>query len=53
MELMGLQMNDLEMDVKVQLIQEFIPLALMNIGELLTEELRTLAGDRYKRNGKP
>ena len=52
-ELMGLQMNELEMDVKLQLIQELIPLGLMHIGELLTEEVRTLAGDRYKRNGKP
>ena len=25
----------------------------MHVGELLTEEVKALAGDRYKRNGKP
>jgi hypothetical protein len=25
----------------------------MHIGEILTEEVKALAGDRYKRNGKP
>ncbi len=52
-ELMRLQMNELEMDLKLQLIQELIPLGLIHAGELLTEELKALAGDRYKRNGTP
>jgi len=51
-ELMRLQqMNDLEMDLKLRLIQELIPLGLMYIGEVLKDEVRALAGDRYKRNG--
>jgi len=52
-ELMNLNIHKLEMDIKLQLIQELIPLGLIHIGELLSEEVRTLAGDRYKRNGKP
>lgn len=41
------------MDIKLQLVQEFIPPGLVHIGEVLTEEIRAFAGDRYKRNGKP
>jgi len=52
-ELMNLKIGELEMDLKLQLIQELIPLGLMHVGELLTEELKNLAGDRYKRNGTP
>jgi len=36
------------MDIKLQLVQEFIPLGLVHIGEVLTEEIRAFAGDRYK-----
>jgi hypothetical protein len=52
-ELMDLRLSALEMDMKLQLIQELIPLGLMHIAEVLTEEVEALAGDRYKRNGKP
>ena len=52
-ELMTLKIGELEMDLKLQLIQELIPLGLIHVGELLTEELKALAGDRYKRNGTP
>jgi len=52
-ELMTLKLGELEMDLKLQLIQELIPLGLMHVGELLTEEVKTLVGDRYKRNGTP
>jgi putative transposase len=52
-ELMRLQMNDLETDLKLQVIQELIPLGPLHIGEVLTEEVKALAGDRYTRNGKP
>ena len=51
-ELMNLKLSALELDIKLQLIQELIPLGLMHIAELLTEEVKALAGDRYKRNGK-
>jgi transposase-like protein len=50
-ELMDMDLGGLEMDVRVQLIQELIPLGLMHVGEVLREEIRSLAGDRYKRNG--
>ena len=49
---MGLDLTDLEEEVRVQLIQELIPLGLMHVAEVLEEELRGLAGDRYKRNGR-
>ena len=52
-ELMNLKLSALEMDIKLQLIQELIPLGLMHVGEILTEEVKALAGERYKRNGKP
>lgn len=52
-ELMTLNIGELETDLKLQLIQELIPLGLLHVGELLTEEVKALAGDRYKRNGKP
>ena len=41
----------LDVDSKVALIQELIPLGLMHIKEELQTEVRRLAGDRYKRNG--
>ena len=47
-ELMGLNLSTLEQDVKLQLIQELIPLGLMHVGELLTQEVRALAGDRSR-----
>jgi len=50
---MDLNLTELQMDVKLQLIQELIPLGLMHVAEVLTEEVEALAGDRYKRNGKP
>ncbi|UCG65110.1 MAG: hypothetical protein JSW12_21340 [Deltaproteobacteria bacterium] len=50
---MKLKIGELQMDLKLQLIQELIPLGLMHIGEVLTQEVRALAGDRYKRDGKP
>ncbi len=52
-ELMKLKIGELEMDLKLQLIQELIPLGLMHVGEILTQEVKALAGERYKRNGKP
>lgn len=52
-ELMDLNLSALGREAKLQLIQELIPLGLMHIGEVLREELKALAGDRYKRNGLP
>jgi hypothetical protein len=52
-ELMKLKIDTLETDVKLQLIQELIPLGLLHVGELLTEEVQALAGERYKRKRTP
>lgn len=49
---MGLDLADVEGELKVQLIQALIPLGLMHVAEVLEEEVRGLAGDRYRRNGK-
>jgi len=43
----------LDLDSKVALIQELIPLGLMHIEEELRVEIRRLAGDKYQRNGLP
>jgi len=52
-ELMDLRLSALDMDMRLQLIQELIPLGLVHVAEVLTQEVEALAGDRYKRNGKP
>jgi putative transposase len=52
-ELMKLNIDTLETDVKLQLIQELIPLGLLHVRELLTEEVQALAGERYKRKRTP
>jgi len=52
-ELMNLKIGELETDPKLQLIQELIPLGLLHVRELLTEEVQTLAGERYKRKRTP
>jgi hypothetical protein len=44
-KLIGLKLGDLEMDVKLQLIQELIPLDLMHVGGLYKEEVRVFTGD--------
>lgn len=45
--------GQIDVDCKVALIQELIPLGLMHIKELLQEEVARLAGEKYKRNGQP
>lgn len=37
--------SDLEMDIKLQFIQELISLRLIYVGNILTEEVRVLAGE--------
>ncbi|MGQ0594756.1 MAG: transposase [Gammaproteobacteria bacterium] len=41
--------HGLELDAKVELIRGLIPLGLMHVQELLDEEVRSLAGERYVR----
>jgi len=40
-ELMDLSLSELEMDARLHLIQELIPLGLMHVGNVLKEERRT------------
>lgn len=40
---------ELNLDAKVALIQELVPLGLMHVAEVLNEEVELLAGGRYER----
>ena len=42
-----------DLDIKVELIQMLIPLALERVNELLQEEVTALAGRRYGRDATP
>ncbi|HUT83443.1 MAG TPA: hypothetical protein VMX95_02245 [Thermodesulfobacteriota bacterium] len=42
-ELMGLNLHELGREIKLQLIQELIPLGLMHVGEVLQEDVKVLA----------
>ena len=44
--------GSMEVDSKVALIQELIPIGLMHVEELLQEEVTKLAGEKYKRYGR-
>jgi len=48
---MGIDLAETGTGVKLQLIQDLIPLALIHVGEVLQEEVRSLAGQRYQRDG--
>lgn len=50
-ELMNLSLSDVEQEMRLQLIQELIPLGLMHVGEQLKQEVISLAGEKYSRNG--
>jgi len=43
----------MDLDSKMALIHELIPIGLMHVKELLQEEVKQLAGERYQRNGIP
>jgi hypothetical protein len=43
----------MDLNSKMALIHELIPIGLMHVKELLQEEVKQLAGERYKRNGIP
>ena len=43
----------MDLDSKMALIHELIPIGLMHVKELLQEEVKQLAGERYERNGIP
>jgi hypothetical protein len=44
--------GELEVDVKIEMIRSLIPLGLMHVHELLDDEVKELAGERYARKGK-
>ena len=41
--------GELEVDSKVEMIRALVPLGLMHVQELLDDEVRALAGERYAR----
>lgn len=43
------QYGGLELDAKIELVRSLIPLGLMHVHELLDEEVKALAGERYNR----
>ena len=45
------QYQDLDLDAKVDLIKELVPLGLMHVAGVLNEEVEALAGGRYERKG--
>ena len=46
---MNLNVTGPKRNTKLSLIQDLIPLGLMHVGEVLSEEVRALAGDSLKR----
>ena len=52
-EICKLPLNPMGVDTKAELIQALIPVGLWHVKELLEEEVRQLAGERYKRSGLP
>ena len=47
----GREANLLELDTRVELIQALIPIGLEAVNEVLQQEVRRLAGERYSREG--
>ena len=41
--------QELEVDTKIEMIRSLVPLGLMHVHELLDDEVRALAGERYAR----
>jgi transposase-like protein len=52
-EICELPMNALDMDMKAELIQALIPIGLWHVKEVLEQEVKQIAGERYKREGLP
>ena len=52
-EMCEVALNTLDVDIKTELIQALIPIGLWHVREVLEQEVRQLAGERYKRNGLP
>jgi transposase-like protein len=52
-EICELPLDRMDVDVKAELIQMLIPIGLLHVKKLLEEEVRQIAGERYKRSGLP
>jgi putative transposase len=52
-EICELSRGSMVVDVKAELIQALIPIGLWHVKELLEEEVKQLAGERYQRGGLP
>ena len=50
-ELCDLSLKAMDIDVRMELIQALIPLGLWQVKEVLEQEVKALAGERYKREG--
>jgi putative transposase len=50
-EICEVPLNTLDVDIKTELIQALIPIGLWHVKEVLEQEVRQLAGERYRRNG--
>ena len=50
-EICDLPVKTMDVDVKTELIQALIPLGLWHVEEVLEQEVKALAGERYKRQG--
>jgi putative transposase len=45
------EIEQLELDVRVELIRELVPIGLAEVGRMLDEEVKRLAGSRHARKG--
>jgi len=52
-EICELPVDTMSVDVKVEMIQALIPIGLRYVKEVLEQEVKQLAGERYQRNGLP
>ena len=50
-EICDLSLKAMDIDVRMELIQALIPLGLWHVKEVLEQEVKVLAGERYKREG--
>jgi hypothetical protein len=52
-EIYELPLNVLDVDMKVEFIQALISIGLWHVKEVLEQEVKRLAGERYERGGLP
>ena len=52
-EMCEVPVEAMAVDVKVEMIQALIPIGLRYVKEVLEQEVKQLAGERYQRNGLP